>query len=115
MCSVCIKPVNASKHKDLTNIDRVLPVFQHFRDNKYVNICPVFPVPILEGKGNRATTKLPKGEEAGRHMATTSCKLPHYNAAVLYVQLLSFYSLFLAIKNCCDGSESINRDCSQKV
>lgn len=41
----------------LTNIDRVLPIFQHFSDNKYVNICPVFPVPILEGKVNRTMTK----------------------------------------------------------
>lgn len=47
-------PPQATK---LTNIDRVLPVFQHFCDNQYVNICPVFPVPILEGKVNRAMTK----------------------------------------------------------
>lgn len=42
--------VNAASTK-LTNIDRVLPVLQHFGDDEYVNICPVLPVPVLEGKG----------------------------------------------------------------
>lgn len=46
------------RHTELTNIDSVLPVFQHFCDDEYVNICPVLPVPILEGKGTRMMTKL---------------------------------------------------------
>lgn len=47
--------VNAACTK-LTNIDRVLPVLQHFGDDEYVNISPVLPVPVLEGKGDRVTT-----------------------------------------------------------
>lgn len=67
--------VNAASTK-LTNIDRVLPVLQHFGDDEYVNICPVLPVPVLEGKRDTVTTNLPQQQQtfSGRR-ALGHCKM----------------------------------------
>lgn len=55
MCAAPTQPVPGST--GLTDVDRVLPVLQHLRDDENVNIGPVLPVPVLEGKGDRGTAQ----------------------------------------------------------
>lgn len=59
----------------LTNIDRVLPVLQHFGDDEYVNISPVLPVPVLEGKGDRVTTNQQQQQTLLGRRAPGYCKM----------------------------------------
>lgn len=79
------------QHECLTNIDRVLPVLQHLRDDEDIHVRPVLPVPVLEGKGSAVTMEL-KGQ---RHEASTGCTLLCWEAAVPHAQFLASY---LAIK-----------------
>lgn len=81
--------VNAASTK-LTNIDRVLPVLQHFGDDEYVNICPVLPVPVLEGKRDRVTTNQQQQQTfvGKRTLGHPKCKLPTLGATPPTAQLI---------------------------
>lgn len=46
----------------LTNVNGIFPVFQHFCDNEHIDICSVLPLLVLKGKERRTEGELPLRE-----------------------------------------------------